>query len=433
MAVTLGVVSAHATPLLAVRNGRTRRPETSASLPRPWAEPAQGHVGPEVYAIPGTDHVVVERYYGALKSDSIAWVGAALQRGRPFRGYIVALLAKHGLPAELLYLPVIESEYRERAISSSGATGMWQFMANSVAFFNLRIDDMVDERRDFWRAGDAALRKLQDNHSHYRDWLLALAAYNCGRGCLDRIIASSGIRDFWVLRERGLLPAETARYVPKFLSVARVCSYPGRNGLSVVWEPDLEWVRMHVDRSVNLDLLAPMAGVDLALMRRANAELTYSLTPSRTEGYWIKVPAGYAESVRSVLDDPDAELIEFTAHAVRTGETLYGLSRWYGVSVDMILRHNPGVAAESLQIGCRLVIPILGQAQPSQPPPRERFGGPFDGRYVVEPGDTLWDISRRYSITVEDLAAGNDMDVTQSIRVGDVLRVPASSILSAEE
>jgi membrane-bound lytic murein transglycosylase D len=430
--------------LTAIANGRTLGADL-VSAPEPGAAespassalpPLQGHQGPEVYTLAMPDDAAIEAFVVSLRAGNLDWIRGALDRGAPYRGLIVGLLERYGLPFELLFLPVVESEYRPWALSRSGAAGIWQFMPNSIGGYDMRIDDMVDERRDFWKASDAALRKLKDNYLHFGDWLLAIAAYNCGRGAMDRIIAASGVRDFWKLRDGGFLPQETARYIPKFLGTVRVCSYPGRFGFQPDWDGALVWDRIPMEKSVNIELLAAVTGAPLPLLERGNAELHYPVTPSDGALYSLKVPREHREKILAALNDPAIALMRYYVHTIRTGDTLYALAGRFGVAVELIERHNVGVDSQRLRIGAKLFIPLLGDSRQEELIAADRPAPPpaLIGTYTVQKGDTLWSVSRRYGLAVEDLASGNGIRVDSVIRPADVLKVPdISGIMAGDE
>jgi membrane-bound lytic murein transglycosylase D len=410
-------------------NPRTRAPADAADPATDWIPPQQGHQGPELYDLAMPDQPAVAAFVAALRAGNMDWIQGALDRGSLYRGTIVALLERYRLPYELLFLPVVESEYRPWAVSSSGAAGMWQFMANSIAGYNMRVDDMVDERRDFWKASDAALRKLEDNYEHFGDWLLAIAAYNSGRGFMDRVIASSGLKDFWKLRDGGYLPPETARYIPKFLGVVKVASYPGRYGLDLSWDSTVAWDRIPMDKSVNIELLAAVTGAPAAVLERGNAELHYPVTPPAGTGYALKVPLEHRDKIVAAINDPAIALMRYHVYTIRTGDTLYALAGRFGVTVDLITRHNVGVDPQRLRIGAKLFIPLLGDPKQDELVASDRPAAPrpLTAKYTVEKGDTLWSVSRRYGVSVEDLAAGTGIKGDAVIRPSDVLNVPDNS------
>jgi membrane-bound lytic murein transglycosylase D len=383
---------------------------------------AQGHRGPEVYALKIPDVEQVRSWQERYRRSGSA--ARSLKRALFFRSHIAARLADSGLPGELLFLPVLESEYRPEARSVSGAAGLWQFMPNTAQPLGLRINAFLDERRDFFKATDAALAKLKENYLYFSDWSLALAAYNCGLGKLARIVRASGCSDFWSLAERGLLPGETAAYVPKFYALARLCSYPGRNGLALSWEEADLWSTVTLHDSVSLLLLAEATGLDPGLLRKANAELEHPITPAVPEGYRLKVPAAWTARVEAALNDSSLKLLDFMTHRIRSGDTLYGIAGSYGVSLPLLLRHNPGLDPRRLPLGALVAVPLISDrpaAALRSPPPAEWEAS---GLYTVQPGDTLWAISRRYGISCEDLAAGNKLELDDILKAGKILKVP---------
>ena len=386
----------------------------------------QGPAGPMYFSLSVPGHPLAEAYrarYG--KPEHLDWIGQALERGRPYLGHISERLDYYGVPRELRFLPVIESEFRSYATSTSGAKGMWQFMLNSI-YPDMRVDRWRDDRKDFWKATESAAKKLQYNYEKLGDWLLAVAAYNCGLGKMERTIAATGISDFWELAEKGHLPQETVRYVPKFLAASVLCSYPGRHGLPVHWDPPLEWTRIPVEKPVDIRILADRAGIPLEVLERGNTELNYPVTPPDHPGYFLKVPLVYADQVIRTLEDPEIRLMRFYVYTVREGDTLYALSRHYGVSVDMIRRYNPGVRPTLLQIGTHLVIPAFEEVSPYFGGSAEiaEAGSGYSHRYTIRKGDSLWSISRRFGVSLEELAETNGLDMSGIIREGSTLRVP---------
>lgn len=350
------------------------------------------------------------------------WLEAVAARSVPFASYVYERILWYGLPEELFHLPVIESEWSPRAVSRSGAVGLWQFMRNSIAGYDMRIDDWVDERRDFMKSTDAALRKLRTNYESLGSWEMALAAYNAGLGAVSRAAAAAGTRDYWELSARGLLPAEAVSYVPKFLAAVSVLGRAGRNGLSLQDSPPVSWERVELYRPVDLSLLSEASGLPLSVLRSGNPELRYDVTPPEGR-YALKVPAESAPAVREVLARPGFQAMRYYQHRVRSGDTLSALARHYEVTVPLILRLNPGVRAEAIRIGSTLLIPALKEKAPYAPPsPSETLD--FSGSYVVSKGDTLWSISLRYGIQPETLAERNGLDISSIIREGMTLKVP---------
>lgn len=386
--------------------------------------PLQGHRGPLLFSIDIPDNEIVAGYINYYLAGGRRVIELNLKRSGFYRRFIAARIDFLALPGELFFVPAVESTFYNRAVSRSGAVGLWQFMQNTSVHFNLLIDNWIDERRDFWKASIAALKKLEENYEYFKDWYLALAAYNCGKGKLRRLISESGISDFWILREKGLLPVETADYVPKFLALAHICSYPGRYGFKWNWEPSPRWERTLLKHSVDLRLLAGAAGVGLEYLKEANAELKYNVTPAYPAGYWLKYPEKYKDIILKALNDPKIELMEFHLHTIRSGDTLYGLSLYYQATVAMIKSCNPGLDPLRLPLADTLLVPAMPGVSLKHYSENSARAESLTEAYEIKKGDTLWSIARFFRITPEELALQNGLKLKAIILPGQIIKVP---------
>jgi membrane-bound lytic murein transglycosylase D len=373
--------------------------------------------------IEGIERELTQRYIRQyLSPGGLAWLKTVMDRGSPYLPFIREEITKRGLPPELVYLPVIESAYLNTAVSRSGAMGLWQFMRNSIAPFGIRVNEWMDERRDFWKATQAALSKLEENYRYFDDWALALAAYNAGLGAVRRACANSGIRDYWQLSEQGLLRNETVHYVPKFLAVSFVLSRAGRHGLDLGWPETVRWTRIEPGRSVDLGLLAQAAGLDPELLITANRELAYGITPPVPD-YMLKVPVQNEAALTQALAEQGTGLLRYYFHTVHSGDTFSALARHYGVSVELITQSNPSINPRYLRIGERILIPALKETAPYEPA-RNTAGLVFEGNHLVKRGETLWSIALAYDVDPEVLAEANGMQLNDILREGRSLKTP---------
>jgi membrane-bound lytic murein transglycosylase D len=388
--------------------------------------PLKGHEAEPIYdlEIPAERPDVARKLAEYSSPGGRAWIEAVMRRSAPYRDYIVERIRSSGLPRELLYLPVVESEYKPSAVSRSGAAGMWQFMRNSIGGYGMRIDEWRDDRRDFMKSTEAALKKLEYNRAVLGDWYLAIGAYNCGLSAMQKAVKKGGTDDFWALSDGGFLPPETRAYLPKFLAIAAIASYSGRYGLAAEWPVPLRWELLALEKPVDIGILAEKAGLPAELLRSGNPELRYNVTPPGGSGWMLKLPAEAVGAVKEVLADPSLKLIKYYLYTVRSGDTLSALARHYGIGVDMILSNNPGVKPASLRIGAVIVIPAMKDVSPYEGAKPVDAGKPFAGSYKVVKGDTLWSIALRYSVAPETLAERNGMSLSSILREGSVLKVP---------
>lgn len=307
------------------------------------------------------EHIHIQKYLDEYQRPfGTKWLTAVLETGAPYRMYARQQLALNNMPASLEYLPVVESEYKVTAKSRSGALGIWQFMENSIHPF-LEKNQWVDERLDPWKSTDAAIKKLQDNYNMFGDWALALAAYNYGAGGLRRTIkAAGGVDNFWDLADRGLLANQTTMYVPKFLAVAEIVTNQQHYGLEFpeVSESDLiRWDEVTTKRSVPLQMLAKEMDIDVSILKFLNPALILGRTPPAQE-YTLRVPLGTGEEAQLAISSMVLPSYEHTYKVVK-GDTLWGISRRYGLTVTDLCDANNIEENAILPIGKTLYIPIM--------------------------------------------------------------------------
>jgi membrane-bound lytic murein transglycosylase D len=235
-------------------------------------------------------------------------------------------------------------------------------MMNSIAGFNIKVNDLIDERRDFRKSTVAALQKLEENHRILGNWPLALAAYNAGLGAVSRTGKKANTDDYWLLCNKKELKQETIHYVPKFLAVAYILSRPRQFGVNY-WPEKTEWTTIKPEKQVSLDIIARETGIDRNLLYRLNTELLHGITPA-DKNYELKIPEGQTETIAELLAREDTNLLRYYRYQIRYGDTLSALSRHYGVSIAMIDQYNPGIANRHLKIGETVIIPAFKEITP---------------------------------------------------------------------
>lgn len=390
--------------------------------------PSQGHRGPQVYSLESVPaHPLIEQYIDRYtQEDWLNWLLKVDERAEPYRDFIAAKILELEVPQELIYLPLVESAFRIDAVSRSGAVGLWQFMLNSIGPYDMNVNEWMDERRDFWKSTEGALRKLKYNYSKLGDWLLALAAYNCGLGRVTRAVHNSGYTDFWSLAEHGWLPSETVHYIPRFIALVQINTYRSRYNLPISWDSPRQWVRIPLDQAVDLRKLAAETNIPLQTLKTGNAELHFDVTPPSSSGYHLKIPAESADIVTNVLQENRDKLMQFYIYHIRSGDTLYALARHYGLNVDFLIRYNPSLRPERLQVGDRVIIPALREIAPYRGSLQNGVAQnrDFTDVYTIRHGDTLWGIASRFNCTADELAASNNLNINGVIHPGKTLLVP---------
>jgi len=363
-----------------------------------------------------------------------------LSRLGRYEGMIRAQLRSRGLPEDLVYLCLIESGLSNTAVSRARAVGMWQFMAATGRLYGLQVDPWVDERRDPFKATDAAVRHLADLVERFGSVYLAAAAYNAGAGRVARGVRRlpgevDSLTDhiFFELRDRRYLRRETRDYVPKLIAAALIAKQPARYGFTEVvpLEP-LVFDEVLVPDATGLDVLARLADTTVAALLELNPHYVRGITPPG-RSVTVRVPRGRGELVAGrYVELPVTERVTFVDHYVARGETLSEIARRYRVSQAMIEGANQRLRARALRVGQRIIIPMSGRVVPpsawSIPPQRTyrrvAHAGPDGRSYTVRRGDTLSSIARSFRVRLAVLLNENGLTMGSIIRPGDVLRIP---------
>ena len=287
-----------------------------------------------------------------------------LEDAMEYRLYVRKAIQEKEMPAILEYLPVVESNYKTNAKSRSGAIGMWQFMANSVWPF-LTLNDFVDERLDPWKSTEGALKKLNDNYNYFQDWLLAIAAYNCGVGAMTKCLKKAQEKNYWYLVDHNLLPSQTAHYVPKLLAIADLAMNSKYYGIELpdheqefkelINERDGNFDYLEVNKAYFITQLAQEMRIDEDSLKHLNPSFILGMTHP-TKKSQIRLPLGMKEPAQEAIKKLTP--IEFPfKYTVVAGDSLWSISRRYGVTVQAICDLNNIKENAILKIGKVLYIP----------------------------------------------------------------------------
>lgn len=351
-----------------------------------------------------------------------------LERAGAYEEMIRQRLREADMPEDLLYLAMIESGMNPNAYSRAHAVGLWQFIKGTGRLYDLEIGYWLDERRDPFKATDAAVAHLGDLYEEFGSWYLAAAAYNAGAGRVNRGISRTGSTDFWDLADARVLRNETRNYVPKLIAATTIARNPDRYGFGdVVPAPPLEFDVVEVPDATSFDVLAEAAGTTEDEIRRLNPQYPRRVTPpdSRAE---VRVPKGQAAVfVTAYADVPPSERVTWLEHVVTRGQTLSHIASRYGVSVTAIRATNNNVNPKRLQIGQKLIIPRSGAARArvaSAAPAPAPATLAADGTKLVtvRRGDTLWTIARAHGVSTGELMKMNNLK-SSVIHPGDRLTV----------
>jgi len=264
----------------------------------------------------------------------------ALKRSGRYRPMIFRILAEEGVPAELIYLAQAESGFLPRAVSYKAAVGMWQFIKETGKNYGLLQTAWTDDRLDPERATRAAARHLRDLYEELGDWHLALAAYNCGTGCVDRAVQRTAFADYWQLRNRHAVPIETTNYVPIILALTIIMKNPADYGLAnLEMETPLDYDTIEVYSSTSLQLAADASQVPLATLQEMNPAILRNVVPA---GYFLRVPKNSGQAVSEAFKLVPADKRDvWRLHRAQDGEDLESIARQYRISAQLMEDANP--------------------------------------------------------------------------------------------
>ncbi len=283
-----------------------------------------------------------------------------LSRSGRYMPMIAKVLSQEGLPEELGYLALLESEFLVNTTSRNGAVGLWQFIATTGRRYGLQIDEWIDERRDPVKSTRAAAAYLKELHNYFGRWYLATAAYNAGPGTIDKALQQSGAKDFWSIKAKAQLSEETRNFVPKFVAIALIAMDPKKYGFdNISYEASLDYEEIQLKEPMNLAVLAAMAGSNVATIRELNPALLRPSTPPAATSFRVNLPVGKAEAFLAKMNDKGIEKevasARLVTHEVKKGETLFSIARHYGLEVRALMEWN-SLKSPRLRIGQKLSI-----------------------------------------------------------------------------
>jgi membrane-bound lytic murein transglycosylase D len=342
-----------------------------------------------------------------------AIVETGLRRAGRYREMISRVLREEGMPQDLIYLAQAESAFQPLALSRAGARGIWQFVAYRGQQYGLRHTWWIDERQDPEKATHAAAQHLRDLYKLYGDWYLAMAAYNCGPGNVQKGIERTGYADFWELYKRNVLPRETKNYVPIIIALTLIAKDAAHYNIQAEPEAAVPTDIVKPGRAIDLRLVAETIDVDVETLRSLNPSLLRLATPEDPT-FELHLPPGTAQKFSAeIADIPPDKWVSWRRHRVETGETLTSIAKKYRVTAASIADANNLERSAALDAGEKLIIPAT-QA-PSET--KRRLVS-----YRVRRGDTFLGIADRFNVSADDLRKWNRLK-SNKVGRGMVLRI----------
>jgi hypothetical protein len=305
------------------------------------------------------DDPLVKKYVALYTGPLRERTQSAFDRMGKYMDMVSRTILEERMPRELIYLPVVESEYHLFAVSKAGAVGLWQFMPSTAKYAGLKVNYWVDERRDPDKSTRAAMKTLKSLYDWFDDWHLALAAYNRGMYGIQRDLEFTRSTDFALLSKRQGIPLETEQYVPKLMALVLIGDNAAEYGfrpprVSSAATPDT----VVLSRPLDLKVAAACAGVSESAIRELNPSVRLWVTPSNEANFAFKVPAGSKDRFLSALAqvkdwNPSPGFVRYT---VQKGDILGRIAARFRTTPAAIQRENKLASAHRLRPGQVLVI-----------------------------------------------------------------------------
>ncbi len=391
--------------------------------------------------IPLDYNPIVKRYIEMYINNRRSLVENMLGLGHFYFPIFEEVLDREDAPLELKYLPIIESALKPTVRSRMGATGLWQFMYATGKALGLEINSLVDERCDPYKSTEAAVEYLKQLYSTYKDWNMAIAAYNCGPGNVNKAIRRAGGKcTYWEIYD--YLPRETRGYVPSFIAANYVMNYYCEHNMC----PSLALVLPPTDtimikENVHFQQICDNLNLDIEQVRMLNPQYRKDIIPAKNEGMPLTLPVkelyAFIEHQDSITNYNSKELISQNGvdvqaggtiskvgtkiHKVRSGETLGHIAASYRTTVSTIKRLN-GLKSDRLRIGQQLI--VYDVSLPSSSSSSSSTAPATKGYYIVRSGDNLWTIAKKYpGVSADNIKHANNLKSIQ-LKIGQKLIIP---------
>ena len=386
------------------------------------------------FQLPDVDQPAVERELNWYANHP-DYLDRTWTRADHYLYFIVAQLNARSMPLELALLPVVESAFEPYAYSRARASGLWQFIPGTGSNYGLKQNWWYDGRRDVVASTRAALDYLQSLHDTFDgDWLLAIAAYNCGEGNVQRAV-SRNLRkglpiDFWHLK----LPTETRAYVPKLLAMRRIVANPAAFGLEFSQIDDEPYfTQVATGGQIDMQVAAEIAGVSKDDLYELNSAF-HRWATDPTGPFSLLVPAEAAEGLEQTFRTLTPEQrMRVARYEVQHGDTVAAIAKEHDTTPEL-LRHLNGMESDDKPVvGGNLMVPsrtidlpekaLRAAALVDRP---ERMRGRRSARHgvhVVRRGESLYAIAHRLGTDAHTLARLNNMEINDPLRAGQHLVV----------
>jgi len=368
----------------------------------------------ERYDIPIEMRPLVISYVQFFQGTGRKWFVKWMERSTRYVPLMRPILEKAQLPKDTVYLAMIESGFSPFAYSWAHAAGPWQFIPSTGAYYGLKQDFWVDERRDPLKSTEAAARYLTELYRKLGDWYLAWASYNTGETRVRRLMERHASADFWELSESAHLAKETKHYVPKLIAAALVAKHPEAFGFEqteISYQPLFEFDEVLLETATDLNVAALLIDSSLATLQELNPELLHNYTPpsSPSAPYALRIPKGsQAAFLKAYAPLSIQEKSSAQTYLVRKGDTLLKIAKKSKLHPETLALFNHLSPDSPLRTHQAILIPKAALfTNPLQNTPAAHLRSKHPSTYHVVRGDSLWSIARKFDVNIESLTSWN--------------------------
>ena len=344
------------------------------------------------------------------------YFGYLSAKSRPYIHYVIQELKKRNLPVELALLPFIESNYDPNAFSHGSAAGFWQIIPGTARQYGVPINSWYDGRRDIVLSTNAALDYLTRLHKFFNgDWLLAIAAYNAGEGTVSYLQKRNdtwgGNTDFWSLN----LPRETKQYVPRFLALIHIIKNSNSLGIDLPELKNEEQFRIsYWPTQIDLTALADILNISLKEIYKLNPGFNYWQSPPDGP-HQILIPVENANYMNELINDLPNNKIQWIHYKIRSGDCLSKIAKRYSTSISLIKKVNR-LSTNRIIVNDDLLIPKVVDDTINDDEPHYT-------EYKIKRGDSLWDLSKTFNVSIDKIAIWNDINKEDFLKIGNTIKL----------
>ena len=382
----------------------------------------------ELEIIPTEINANVEKWINYFQNKGRSHMERYLLRSTRYEALMKKVLRDNKLPEDLFYIALIESGFSSQAFSHASAVGYWQFIRGTGKRYKLKIDQLLDERRDPEKSTQAAAEYFKDLFARFNSWYLAMAAYNVGEGRIERVIKKYKTKDFWALSKiKRALPAETDNYVPKYIAAKLIAKNPDKYGFEGIdYLPPIEFDHITVSQPINLRLMAEKMNLNYEDFKALNPRFKGEIAPLEIDNtLGLRIPPGSYEAALTASNESISDKVEYIAdqkeiqsYKVRKGDTLSSLARRYKTTVAYLRDINDFSRKKKISVGKRIFVPDRTPLKEKRP---ELATMKF---HIVQAGDNVASIAKKYKTSVSQLRKLNKLKSKSSLKIGARILLP---------